>query len=228
MKNKNILFILFRIGQIASAILIFRGAEPFWMILILVIALIYAALKNLQELKALSPFGGYANWLTLLRGILLIYLFQDTTIRPILIIAVIGLMISVFDFFDGFLARKFKTVTKMGGILDEEMDTLYFIVFGYILFENKFCNTYILIPGIAKYAKDLLIALAPSLFLKPVKMPVAKWIAGISFILFLTPFILSPNIYSFFTITSVLALCLSLLAEVLIRFSGFSKNKAFV
>jgi hypothetical protein len=143
-------------------------------------------------------------------------------------LAIIGAIVSILDFFDGFIARKLGEVTTLGGHLDEEMDALYFICFGYILFVHDLCSAYILIPGIAKYVKDALVTLFPDWFLKPIRMPEAKWIAGISFVLYITPFVFSANIYPVFTILACIALCGSLLAEILIRFSGSGKNKAFV
>jgi phosphatidylglycerophosphate synthase len=228
MNKKAIHFILFRFCQIISVILLFQWKISFLLIMILVIGLISGIFKNIKELKILKPFGGYANCLTLFRGILLIYLLQNPTTLTDLAIAGIGLFISAADFLDGYIARKSNTITRLGGYLDEEMDALYFIVLGYILFERGLCGAYILIPGIAKYVKDLMVSILPFWFQKPVKMPSAKWIAGISFLMYLTPFISASNIYPIFTIASVLALCISLLAEVFIRFSGLSENKAFI
>jgi hypothetical protein len=73
--------------------------------------------------------------------------------------------------------------------------------------------------------KDLITTIFAVWFSKPIKMPVAKWIAGISFVAFLTPLLLPKNTYPLFTITASSALCLSLLAEMILRFNRLAKNQ---
>jgi hypothetical protein len=228
MNKRNLPYIAFRCLQIIASLMLYYRNAYVLIIVILITALILDVIKNRDEIKRMKPPGGIANWMTTLRGAALIFLISHPAYFSFSTIALIGTVVSVLDFFDGYLARKLKEVTTLGGHLDEEMDALYFICFGYLLYIHDLCGAYILIPGIAKYAKDLLVSIIPDWFLKPIRMPEAKWIAGISFILYLTPFIFPANIYPAFTIAACMALCGSLLAEVIIRFSGPEKNKAFI
>lgn len=224
MSNINRLFIFFRFCQIIGATLLFLGTTPFLLLFTLLLGLLFSISKQWEELTSLRPMGGYANWLTLIRGILLVFLLLQPTSLSNSTFAILGLFISIADFFDGFIARRLNIVTKIGSYLDEEMDAFYFIVIGYILYQNKFCGAYILLPGLAKYIKDLLLTVLSHWFTKPVRMPIAKWIAGSSFVLYLTAFVFPSNVYPYLTMPSVIALVLSLFVEMVIRFSGFSKN----
>lgn len=224
MNNKNRLFILFRFWQIIGAMLLFLNLTPFLLLFTLLFGLLFSISKQWEELKTLRPVGGYANWLTIIRGMLLVFLLLYVTTLTNSAFAIIGLIISIADFLDGFIARKLNTVTTMGSYLDEEMDAFYFIVMGYIVYENKLCGAYILLPGLAKYIKDLLLTVFMDWYTKPVRMPIAKWIAGSSFVLYLTAFAFPSSVYPYFTVLSVIALVLSLFVEMVIRFSGFSKN----
>lgn len=224
MSNKNKLFIIFRFCQIIGAILLFLNVTPFFLLFTLLLGLLFSISKQWEELKTLRPVGGYANWLTIIRGMLLVFLILNVTTLSYSTFTILGLFISIADFFDGFIARRSNTVTMMGSYLDEEMDAFYFIVMGYIVYENKLCGAYILLPGLAKYIKDLLLTLFMHWFTKPVRMPIAKWIAGSSFVLYLTAFVFPSSVYPYFTVLSVIALVLSLFVEMVFRFSGFSKN----
>jgi phosphatidylglycerophosphate synthase len=228
MNNRSILFIVFRISQIAGSVWLFKTENPVVLFAILLAGLLHAGYAQRHQLLSLKPFGGYANWITLSRVLLLAVLLLYAQEWLLVQIAAVGLWISMADFLDGFLARKFNVVSIMGGYLDEEADTFYFIAMGSILFQNNLCGAYILLPGIAKYAKDVLLTLFADWFKKPVRIPAAKWIAGVSFILYLSAFVTSSKVYTYATVLAAAALCLSLLAEVIIRYSGFSKNKTLV
>lgn len=228
MNNINLPYIVFRCLQIIASLMLYFYNAYVLIILILIVAFILDVIKSHHEIVGMKPPGGIANWMTTLRGTALIFLISHPAYFSFSTIALIGTVVSIMDFFDGYLARKLKEVTTLGGHLDEEMDALYFICFGYLLYIHDLCGAYILIPGIAKYAKDLLVSGIPDWFLKPIRMPGAKWIAGISFILYLTPFVFPASIYPVFTIAACMALCGSLLAEIIIRFSRPHKNKAFI
>ena len=216
---------MYRICQFIGIILLVRGGYPHLLLLCLLIGFLYGSYICSNELKNKTPYGGYANWVTLLRGTCLVLLLLYYPSITDLQIAIAGILLSLSDVLDGYLARRLGAQTKMGEYLDEEMDAFYIITIGYIAYTKQLTGFYILLPGIAKYAKDLLSTIFAAWFLKPIKMPVAKWIAGISFVAYVTPFILPVHMYPVITISSIMALCLSFIAELILRFRRLAKNQ---
>lgn len=78
-----------------------------------------------------------SNGLSLLRAPLaLLFLFQS---MPLRIIAIVLAMIT--DTLDGFLARRYRSTTRLGAVLDPAMDKLFvFIALGVLLYENQFAT----------------------------------------------------------------------------------------
>ena len=218
-------FILYRTALLIGLLLLIYFHSPILIIVCLVIGLAFARKLCDAELKNLSPYGGLANWVTFFRGFFLLLLLFFFSYCSNLQIALVGLLLSAADVFDGYLARRLQAETKMGAYLDEDVDALYIICIGYILYTKQLCGFYILLPAFVKYAKDITVTFFANFFCKPIKMPVAKWIAGISFLIYLTPFIFTGFIYPFLTKGSSIALCISLVAEMTLRFGRLSKNK---
>jgi phosphatidylglycerophosphate synthase len=201
------------------------GGYPQLLFLSLLIGFFYGIYICCDELKNKTPYGGYANWVTLFRGICLVLMLWYYPALTNLQIAIAGILLSLSDVLDGYLAKRLQSQTKMGAYLDEEMDAFYIITIGYIAYTKQLSGFYILLPGFAKYAKDLLSMIFAVWFSKPIKMPVAKWIAGISFVAYVTPFILPTSMYPVIAISSSMALCMSFIAGLILRFRRLSKNQ---
>ena len=224
MSSKGKLVVFFRMSQILGSLWLFKAEDPTILLIILLAGLLYGVYQQWHQLRAMKPVGGYANWITLSRALLLSILLFYATEWPLMQVGLVGLWISISDFLDGFLARKLNSVSVLGGYLDEETDTFYVIAIGSILYHMNLCGVYILLPGMAKYMKDVGLIWFAHRFQQPVRIPAAKWIAGISFILYLSAFFVPPPLYTYTTVLAVTALCLSLGVEMVIRFNGFSKN----
>ncbi|MBS0628808.1 MAG: CDP-alcohol phosphatidyltransferase family protein [Verrucomicrobia bacterium] len=76
-----------------------------------------------------------SNGLSLLRAPLaLLFLSSSMTVR------IIAIVLAMFtDALDGFLARRYRSTTRLGAILDPAMDKLFvFIALGVLLYEQQF------------------------------------------------------------------------------------------
>lgn len=76
-----------------------------------------------------------SNGLSLLRGPLaLLFLSQSMTLR------IAAIVLAMFtDALDGYLARRYRSTTQLGAILDPAMDKLFvFLALGVLLYEQQF------------------------------------------------------------------------------------------
>lgn len=141
--------------------------------------------RNASTLATFKPFGGYANWVTGLRFLMLMSLTLFWSKLPDYTFA-IGLILFVcLDGVDGWLARKYKHATTFGMYFDMELDALFVLMMCcyYYLFEEV--GLWILIPGLLRYVYKVSIDLFPKENFKEKKQRYASTIAGIFFFLLL-------------------------------------------
>jgi phosphatidylglycerophosphate synthase len=216
---------LFRFGALLGALMLVATGNAYPIFILLAVSFILLVHRNHGELSVLRPYGGAANYITLLRALTLMALLVWTEIHHSIWPGVLALLVAIADVADGWLARKYNCATTTGGLADEQTDALYMLVMGFLAYHTHRCGVYILVPGIVKYAKDLLSAELPLIFTAHARIPLSKWLAGAGFIAYATPFLLEKTIYRPICIAAALLLCFSFGAEMLLRFRWPAKNK---
>ena len=96
-------------------------------------------------------WGGVANGLTALRGLLLLGLVIGSDILPSYAFLVLGIIILVLDGLDGYYARKYHTVSAFGDVFDKEVDALFVLTFGVLIVDKQLAGGWILLPGLLRY-----------------------------------------------------------------------------
>jgi phosphatidylglycerophosphate synthase len=134
--------------------------EYAWMLsLWAVISFSYWIWLNRETLAQFRPWGGYANWATAGRLLLLValsiaYPWLTHTEFFILIWLPIGL-----DAVDGFLARRFQQSSEFGQYFDMEADAFYVLLLTILLYQSGKVGTWVLVPGILRYVYVIVISL---------------------------------------------------------------------
>ena len=152
-------------------------------------------LLHYEFLRKYSPFAGYANWITLLRIILIILVGVLYKKIPEFALFAIGLSIVCLDGLDGFTARKLKQESEFGAYFDLETDAFYVCVFSIILFEKDMAEYWIIVPGFMRYLYGIVILIIGKKSDDEIRSKYGPLIAGIFFISILSPFILSTKYY---------------------------------
>jgi CDP-diacylglycerol--glycerol-3-phosphate 3-phosphatidyltransferase len=139
------------------------------------------------------------NLLTVLRIILIpiiIYSFYTVSQIPNIIVAVLFMLASITDFFDGYLARYYKVQSNFGKCLDPIADKLLVAVSLIMLVNFSDQNLFILIPSIVIICREILVSgLREFLATINVGLPVSrlgKWKTGIQ-MMAITALLLAGN-----------------------------------
>lgn len=150
---------------------------------------------HLPILSAFRPFGGYANWVTFFRLILvfvLAYFFNRWSSNIIFLIA---LCITCFDGLDGYLARRHQQTSDFGGYLDMETDTFYVCILCFSYYLYGYLGWWILIIGGMRYLYVGLLHLFRLQNKKEKSTRFAKTIAVVLFVALLFPLVFPIGIY---------------------------------
>ena len=160
-----------------------------------IISFHYFIWQHLFLLKKYKPFGGYANWVTYIRLMAIVGLgFLPVGSNPLLIFGVVAGAVSL-DGVDGFLARKYKTVSEFGGWLDMESDAFYVCLISFLFYFKGLLPAWILFVGLMRYL-SVWLELGLGIFGKQTPPnPFAKTIAGILFVALMLPWLFGKNIY---------------------------------
>jgi len=111
----------------------------------------YYIKANWKTLQALSPFGGYANWITFFRFLLLMTAMISWNIIPNILLISILILFVCLDGLDGWVARMQNQTTVFGQYFDMELDALFVLTSCVMLYVNDITYIWILLPGILRY-----------------------------------------------------------------------------
>ena len=166
---------------------------------------LFLLLSEWSILKELHPFGGYANWVTFLRWMILILIFAFSGQLSNVQIALLFLGLILLDGLDGFLARHFHHETVLGANFDMETDALYVCMASILLLEKGLVGRWILIIGFLRYLYIVLVYFLGMHQLTEKRTRIGPIIGVLLFIGLLIPFILPRIIYfPFLIVVSVM------------------------
>lgn len=138
---------------------------------------------------------GYANWITLIRLIiLLVLLLLSSRLSPLFMAAVIGVVICM-DGLDGFLARRFGHANRVGECLDVEVDSFMVLMITFLHVSNHSLNWVILVPGSLKYLYELALSWQKKKQEELLPKRVRSTIAVFFFVSLMIPFLLPKSFY---------------------------------
>jgi len=136
-------------------------------------------------LSSRKPLGGYANLVTTIRLLLILYvLYQWTNLAANQIFILFGINI-LLDVIDGKLARALNEQSEFGLFYDMETDALFVLTACMYLFLEVNVGWWILIPGLLRYIYKLMITAYSKPDFEESKQKYAAVIAGIYFIILL-------------------------------------------
>ncbi len=186
------------------------------------LSFLYYVLINFDKLKAIKPFAGYANRITMVRLILVIITGLFYKHMPGILLFIIGISIFCLDGLDGYLARNFNHKSDFGSYFDLETDAFYVCVFTIILYEKGLAGYWIIIPGFMRYFYSLIILLIGRKATEEIRTKFGPLIGGIFFVSILSPYILPEKFYFPILIISSVLLTLSFLFSLIQNLSVIS------
>jgi len=144
---------------------------------------------NIKNIKLLKPFGGYANWITFFRLLLLIYVTTRFQTMGFTIIVAIFVLNIVLDIVDGIVARYFKTESIFGLYFDMELDAFYVCLASIILYTENLTGSWVIWIGVLRYLYTFLMVLININIKSEPKQKFASLVAGMLFWCLLIPFL---------------------------------------
>ncbi|MDX1407588.1 MAG: CDP-alcohol phosphatidyltransferase family protein [Saprospiraceae bacterium] len=151
-------------------------------------------LAGFRQIAHLRPWGGIANWITLLRLAILLFAVWRVDQLPTEVFLALSLLVVSADALDGYVARRLKQETAFGAILDLEVDALFGALFAVLAWKMFGIGAWILIAGLLRYGFVVLLTLLGWNRRPKVAMKESKTIAVLFFIALLTPFVLPSEI----------------------------------
>jgi len=175
-------------------------------------------LLNVQHLKKLKPFAGYANLITLFRLLIVIFIgFFHNQLTHNFIFS-LALFSVILDGVDGYIARKFNQTTTFGEIFDKETDAFYVLIITSILYMQGLFGFWLIIIGYFRYFYGIIVLLKKGLTRDSIRARFQTIMAGIFFVAILSPFILPSAIHYPVVITAGLLIVLSFLNSFVMIF----------
>ena len=151
---------------------------------------------------------GYANWVSLIRLVIILILFaaypyfNDTQLFIFFLIAI------CLDGIDGYLARKFNQISAVGEKFDMEIDAFLVFALSWIHVDQQNLAWYILIPGGLKYIYEISLFWLPARKKEILPKIVRSTIAVSFFLSLLIPFVSQdPSLVIVTYISGALILC---------------------
>ena len=153
-----------------------------WLVVAASLSFIGFCITQIKFLSTIKPFGGYANWVTAFR--LMLILIGISYFSGVELFAILGLAVGL-DVVDGWLARRFNQQSVFGMYFDMETDALYVLLVCIYLYLNGLAGAWIIIPGVLRYIYRIFIFLVPKPDFKEQKQRYATLIAGTYFVILL-------------------------------------------
>lgn len=142
-------------------------------------------ITQIEFLRSIKPFAGYANWVTAFRlTLILVGMICHSSLGNLDLAAILGLAVTL-DVVDGWLARRFHQQSTFGMYFDMETDAFYVLLVCVYLYLQGMTEAWVLIPGVLRYIYRIFIFLVPKPDFKEQKQRYAAVIAGSYFVILL-------------------------------------------
>ena len=176
---------------IFGAVVCFFLSSPKLLLVVGVISFLTFIYAHKSLLAEYQPWGGWANWVTFVRLLILLFAVAGYTQLGDAVFGGILIGILVLDGMDGYLARKFQQMSEFGAQLDMEVDAFYCALISSLLFLEKDFGAWILVAGYLRYFFVWILATGGlDRVEKEIHVPGAKWYAVLFFIGLLSPFLI--------------------------------------
>jgi phosphatidylglycerophosphate synthase len=164
-----------------------------------------------REIYHLKPAGGWPNWVTLFRFLLLITVtYLNKQITNDIFVILISFVV-VLDGLDGFLARKLDQRTDFGALFDMETDSVFVCIVSCLLLEKRILGTWILIPAFIKYFYFVFTDITGMNKLPEPRTFFGATIAVVMFIGLILAWVLPENIRMIPPLVGTILICISFL-----------------
>lgn len=150
-----------------------------------------------------------ANWVTLLRVILIAAVGLTFEYIPPLLLFIFGLLILATDWLDGRLAKIYRTESLFGAQFDQESDAFFISIYALIIYLNGYVGVWVVTLGLLRYLNILALYALNQQHKKEPRFMAARVIAVIVMIALLIPFTTPSTVYVPYLIVAVVSLVFS-------------------
>lgn len=150
-----------------------------------------------------------ANWVTLLRVIVICVVGVNYERLSPIAIGIFGIIILLSDKLDGYLAQRYKTTSVVGAQFDQETDAFFISIYSLILYLDNYLGLWVVLLGLLRYLNILALVILKQQHKKEPRLLVARLIATMVMTALLIPFFTPKWLYTPYAAFSVLCLVLS-------------------
>ena len=198
----------------ACAGMILQALWP--VVLVMCLSAGYFIYSQYNVWSRLAPFGGYANYVTAARWILLLYvLLMRTSLDNHWFVALIVLVI-IADGIDGYLARRFQSETEFGEVFDTEVDAFLALSLCMIIAMGHPTALWILFGGCLRYIFVIGYRLFGWQNRRRPQMPETKTFAVLYFLSLLSPWLMTWTYAVWILVAGTLLVSYSFLREFIL------------
>lgn len=176
--------------MIVATIAAVMGNAPFLLIWAVTVSIVFYLGLNYQTWSQMHPVGGYANQVTLIRFVLLLFTLAMQSVLNVYVFVALVVVVMIADGIDGYLARKYDQASAFGEVFDMEVDAFLALSISYLIWLDHHEVWWVLIAGLLRYVFALLYRMIGWQRRKRPSMPESKVFAVLFFIALLTPFIM--------------------------------------
>lgn len=136
-----------------------------------------------------SPYGGYANWVTFFRYLLLLITIILIEHLPNIQLFILFSLCLLLDGVDGQVARHFQQQSDWGALFDKEVDSFFVLIISLTLYQYFDIPIWILGIGLLHYLYELLLYFLNWQHITTAKNPIGRYVAFLLFAGLLIPII---------------------------------------
>lgn len=165
---------------------------------------------TIETEKGKLPFWrSPANLITCVRVIILAAVGLAHPILPPITVGLIGVIILITDYFDGYMARKHRVSSLFGAQFDQESDAFFVGLYSLFLFLGGYVGAWVTVLGLLRYAYVIALFLLNQQHKKELRIRGAQVVAVMVMIALLVPYVTPPFLYLPYLILCTCALVYS-------------------